>query len=485
MPKLTVIFGSLFLLLTLALLFVRRERRRWAGAAAFFGWTVGLILISPGLIHFAPFRSAVLDLASVVAVALLGFVALRIVGSGARKDGAAVADSMDAFQSTVSEPVAQSMKGGISLARDGNAAERDRPLIITLVHGTFQPEASWASAESEFSRTLVDAVPSRVRLERFCWSGSNSHKSRITAANELREHIARLTREYPGVQQICIGHSHGGSVIHYALADPAFESSLVGYAFLSTPFLNFHARQYGDLDATGFLLAALCVVCVTVPSYLIAVRNGWRLTAPLTGLNPMLVAPCLLIPFAFVARFYRRAAVEWKRAAQEFLDTLPKPLCRSDKAVFLRCSGDEASNGLGLIYILTWLQVQSHLRAEAYFAEVERKSAQLRPGSIRGLTHLLVALFVLIATAGWTAVSALLCSVSFRLGFGADIAKHTLFLQVTSEPTPPGKWIVLQLDPHKAPASPNTRAAPLAHSSYAHPDTPKVLAEWARDRMAT
>jgi len=272
--------------------------------------------------------------------------------------------------------------------------------------------------------------------------------------------------------------------MHYALADPVFESSLIGYAFLSTPFLNFQARQHGRTDATEFLLAALALVFVVVPSYVIATHYGWSPKAPLTGLNPTLVAFCLLIPFAFIARFYGRAAQRWKLAAEEFLTTLPNALCKWDKAVFLRCAGDEASNWLSLIYVFTWLQVQSYLRVEGYVENVERKRAELRPHSPHAIIQPLAVAIVIYAMASWTAVSALLCSIGFRFGFGADIAKHTLFLQVTAELTPPGKWTILQLVPHKTSGSPKTKAPSLAHSSHAHPDASKILAEWLRDRIA-
>ncbi len=273
--------------------------------------------------------------------------------------------------------------------------------------------------------------------------------------------------------------------MYYALADRSFEDTLLGYAFLSTPFLNFQSRNFAHVDAMEFLLAGLALLCVSLPSYVIALHKGWSFTGPLTGLNPIVIAALLIIPFAVLVPLYRRIAHQRRRAACEFLTSLPTSLCTSKKSLILRSPGDEASNGLALIYILTLLQIQAQGRAEAYFERLHAKRARVSSGSLRNLLNLLAVSVVFNTTALWSAFSSLLCSIAFRIGFGADIARYSLFLQVTTEVTPAGTWTVTQLNPCAARISSDLTQAPLAHSSYAHPDTPKLIGEWISARIAS
>ena len=120
-------------------------------------------------------------------------------------------------------------------------------------------------------------------------------------------------------------------------------------------------------------VAGLGFLCVALPSYVVAVLNGWRITAPLTGMNPTIVAFLLVIPFAVIARIYRRRTRAWQVRAGEFLASLPKSACRTDKALFLRTVADEVSNWLGVIYALTWFEDQAQLRTEGYLRELGAK----------------------------------------------------------------------------------------------------------------
>ena len=73
---------------------------------------------------------------------------------------------------------------------------------------------------------------------------------------------------------------------------------------------------------------------------------------------------------------------------------------------------------------------------------------------------------------------------SFLLGifFGPDLAKHSLFLEVTAEPSPPGLWKCVQLDALEIDNSEHGKPRRPAHSVYEHPAVPRIIAEWIRKK---
>ncbi len=317
--------------------FHKRQKQPWMGLSVFAGFIIGAILVFPGLLQSKQFRDAVSDFALVLVIAAFGLAVSRIAGTHI--------STKDAISSGLGDAVPESSIGLNEVAVPRNATERvihlgsslnDRPLFVTLVHGTFQPQAEWVSADSEFSKDLLRYIPGRVRIEPFRWPGQNSHEARMRAADELRAHLKRLRKAFPDAEHICIGHSHGGSIIHSALADSSFEESLLGYAFLSTPFLNFQPRQPQQVGAEEYLFLLLLLLCVVIPGYAVSLWNGWSLF----GWGPSILTSALMIPFAFSFRTYRSRAARWRSAAEDFLQNLPKPCCRSNKALFIRTPGD-------------------------------------------------------------------------------------------------------------------------------------------------
>jgi len=84
----------------------------------------------------------------------------------------------------------------------------DKPLVITLVHGTWaDTNAKWIQRDSMLCRQLY-AEFAQVEIHAFPWSGKNSVGARKTAAEDLRRHLECI----PQADHFVIGHSHGGSV---------------------------------------------------------------------------------------------------------------------------------------------------------------------------------------------------------------------------------------------------------------------------------
>jgi hypothetical protein len=172
----------------------------------------------------------------------------------------------------------------------------------------------------------------------------------------------------------------------------------------------------------------------------------------------------------------------WRASANDFLDGLPKPSCAFSKAIFARTPGDEASNGLGILYMLTWLetwiQMKAEVKVETSRQQLEAKRDAFQVGRLRDLVPLVAVAITLYGAAISTVASALFCAIFFPYGFGKDIAKLSLFLHVTAEPTPPGKWSLVQLPPPTEASISDPTARVFSHSSYAHPQVPEVLGQW-------
>jgi hypothetical protein len=130
---------------------------------------------------------------------------------------------------------------------------------ITLVHGTFAPNALWTKPGSVLRRYLREHIPGRIKFHRFRWSGWPSHLARDRAARCLRSHLSYRIKKYPDARHFVIAHSHGGNIACYAARDPALAEHLA-IVTLSTPFLVPRKRilsLWGSMSLYGTLLILL------------------------------------------------------------------------------------------------------------------------------------------------------------------------------------------------------------------------------------
>lgn len=89
--------------------------------------------------------------------------------------------------------------------------------VVTLVHGTFATDAEWTQPQSALSRHLTKALGCAVTFPRpFLWSGSNSHRARLVAGENLAEYLRDSIKQYPDSLHFIVAHSHGGNVALYA-----------------------------------------------------------------------------------------------------------------------------------------------------------------------------------------------------------------------------------------------------------------------------
>jgi hypothetical protein len=184
--------------------------------------------------------------------------------------------------------------------------------LVTLVHGTFADEPEkreWTlrgSAAYEGLKNSLQGGDSAVVefTPPFEWTGRNSHKSRLTAANELASMLRTETR-VPGDRRVVIGHSHGGNVILYALrkllADGA-EDLVDGVVCLATPHIRATPRPLEEsFKVIGFLGAVFSVLVYFVLSCLaLVLLFGEGEVGPLSGILALLLFLSLQPAFRFI-----------------------------------------------------------------------------------------------------------------------------------------------------------------------------------------
>lgn len=116
-----------------------------------------------------------------------------------------------------------------------------RQRVITLVHGTWATDAAWVKADSKLCQALSRIEPPPV-IRSFRWSGHNSHRARLQAAEALQRQLAETFAEFPAAEHHVIGHSHGGNVVLYAVRDAAVCERIASVVCLATPFIHAQAR---------------------------------------------------------------------------------------------------------------------------------------------------------------------------------------------------------------------------------------------------
>jgi hypothetical protein len=154
---------------------------------------------------------------------------------------------------------------------------------IVTVHGTFahsQGESpadaptsleslSWWQAGSAFDhdmRELLDASPAdgsgKIEVTRFEWDGLNSELSRRKAGIRLFQELKAL--EAKGEPYCVVGHSHGGSVVSWALLESAARKyplpGLKRWITIGTPFVSMQKERllFQRLDLMRKVIFVCC-----------------------------------------------------------------------------------------------------------------------------------------------------------------------------------------------------------------------------------
>jgi hypothetical protein len=156
------------------------------------------------------------------------------------------------------------------------------PILVTLVHGTFDCGARWTKPDSEICRKLSLSVGEHLYVLPFEWSGKNSERARALAVNQLIDHLAAQQSYFPTSPHFLIGHSHGGNIVKQALGHAEKQRNRIsGVVTISTPFIRYNRRKtFGALSqifwvwtvllaATSFLwtlyILGLLIALIRIP----------------------------------------------------------------------------------------------------------------------------------------------------------------------------------------------------------------------------
>jgi hypothetical protein len=406
-------------------------------------------------------------------------------------------------------------------------------VTVTLVHGTWNPSADWARADSLLCQAISRGLGSDVSFHTFRWSGHNRVSARSEASARLSEHLIGLVRDRPEARHFIIAHSHGGNIAFHALRNRCIASNIAGVVCLSTPFLHVRGRPFDQMSRNALIFPFVFFLPVAV-AYLISrfcCGGHWL--------------PILVLSF-----FGMIGAAGYSGAADEEAARLGRLLKhgRTDpqKVLIIRTSADEAGNALGIVSVLNWLLTVLWQRwsviltagVSAIGAAAAPLAALWGTNGIRvvgavcvasltlatvipdGSLHpaadpflwilggAALALLVLpLATAALMFALGLLVIVTLAtsslilfillgiatLPFGFGLALHCPFLEVSAESTPRGRWTVHHFGGTPAAAAwtyptfdapikdvlTSLRSVSLAHSTaYRDPRVIECIAQW-------
>ena len=226
-------------------------------------------------------------------------------------------------------------------------------VIITLVHGTWAPNAEWTRDDSPLRTTVMGEFPGkRLGFHVLEWSGGNNICAREEAAEQLVADLRALAARHPEAMQVVAAHSHGGNVLMYAMRQaPDLHALVSGIICIATPFLHVRIRDLYPFDRK-FVRAMLAVV-VGVPLGLAARHlqsgaGGWAFWE--LGPNPAWMWLGALLA-AGGALGYRLAIWGEGHAARLFR-RLELPNAPLPPMLVVRAVADEASAALAVVFML-------------------------------------------------------------------------------------------------------------------------------------
>jgi len=379
--------------------------------------------------------------------------------------------------------------------RDAIDVEGD--VVVHLIHGTFEHNAAWTLPGSAMCRRIVEKNP-MVKISRFVWSGSNTHRGRSDAVRALSKRL----EDSPSVDHYIVAHSHGGNIARDLWKEyPGLREKIKGLCFLSTPFIH---RQKIERTGKDFTFTHIFGFIVLSQAPLLAVLAA-------LGMGSYFLLA--LIPSSVIA-----LAVEvcvGKRTEESLAAELDADHdgVEMGNVTILHAIGDEADSILRFVSFLHevcfGLFSQLNATAEKMRAEAERSEfRRYAPYIIGALMTTLVAIFLwavdakdiwtlafLIASASlllgcfkerkWpssgdsnilimaaTPVGALsywLCAIK-SLAYGDWRLMFSPRIFVFSSETPQGSFPVIKY-------APRTDGG-LVHSTHSHPDAIEEVACW-------
>ncbi len=356
--------------------------------------------------------------------------------------------------------------------------------VVTTVHGTYAKHATWVEPDSKLGVALTQRFGAGVKMIPFRWSGRNNPSARAKAKDKLRAHLSALLGDYPEASHYIIAHSHGGNVALYALRDDeTLRDKIAGVACLATPFLVSRHRVLGSRDVTTQIVGA--VVLLGVVSAILTML--W-----LDAFHPA----CPKEPMIFVLTLFLFGIVgslnNWQTYGERLHRELQLATLSRERLLIIRAPGDEASAALLFFQFVSELSVRVYVLLyqlqERFLRLLNRWSGhrlwllaalvggfvlfgfifgaaalKIPMGLIIIMTALLTWLCVVVPLMECGGIEAAAVPVQFLISavlfaviivlsitllpFGWQVALSNILLDITAETTPPGEWVVNQIEP--------------------------------------
>jgi pimeloyl-ACP methyl ester carboxylesterase len=224
-------------------------------------------------------------------------------------------------------------------------------LVVTLVHETFNfslPE--WTKPDSMLCSTLSQRFTYSANV--FRWSGWNSHRARLNAAEKFKRNLEAIFDTFPDAKHFVVAHSHGGNIALYAMKDSELAKKIAGVVCLGTPFITCESRNI-DTGIVPFQV----IVSILVPISLIAILMlflGWFANkyqnASFTGVLFVVIGVAGVFGAVFslrlMAPLFRVVKKMVERHQLKLLSSLSAPRILSSPLLCISAKGDEAGRHL-------------------------------------------------------------------------------------------------------------------------------------------
>ncbi len=383
--------------------------------------------------------------------------------------------------------------------------------VVTLVHGTFAPHAPWVQPGSRLREALARELGTNVEFQTINWTGRNRFKDRFRAVEAAAASVAASVQRNPDAAQFIIGHSHGGNIALGALNDAGLAARVAGVVCLSTPFLLVKRRRF-EGEHNRLFLAAQLAPMIAAWVWILAKFGLKETTESWMFLSSIVIWPVSYGLFHWLTDKARLLA-----------DRMRLPPLRENQLLILRHSGDEAGAVLSACALagsliepllgslnkrweaweerrknrLSWFELA--LAALVGWAVADWIIGRQAAPDMSRLGVILVSLlaggllgpmvYLTLFAAG--TLRYLLLGGAFvllmpavgvlTLPFGPEAFAIGLFMQVTAEATPPGRWLVQLF----ASVSGDAEGTPLTHSAaYEDPAVLEAVCAWIKQSAA-
>ncbi|NEE17283.1 hypothetical protein G3M58_63795 [Streptomyces sp. SID7499] len=291
----------------------------------------------------------------------------------------------------------------------------------------------------------------------FAWSGKNSHRARDQATSELVAHLESSIQEDPKAWRWIIAHSHGGNIAlraKMAVEQSNTRTIPLSVVTLATPFIHSRGRVVSFYQS---MMTALFGVLL--------IAGGWAgvLSEPRTVIDWILFSFASLFAM-MVTLCVVGLVMHREKLGTGFRDKLVHSVnCPSvdvHQIAVVRSAGDEASTLLVAGQFVGWFtgvtgRILGSLGLWSFIILTTQASFLL---AVALDTRKLAFMQYVFAAPGLTLVALITLLLSSSLVFGVDGPFVSLFAFSSVEASPPGKALMMQLEPFAS------RGGRLAHS---------------------